>query len=50
VAAPVVSWATSQPKFGKWLWEKNIFCIPEENDQDTHPAPIEEEERLVAAE
>jgi membrane glycosyltransferase len=30
IASPVVSWATGIPELGRWLYDRNIFRIPEE--------------------
>ncbi len=30
VLSPLVSWVTGLPRFGRWLWERNVFRIPEE--------------------
>lgn len=30
VLSPAVSWLTSMPNAGRWLWQNNVFCIPEE--------------------
>ena len=33
--SPVTSWATAQAGFGRWLWQANVFRIPEEELTDT---------------
>ena len=30
IVAPLVSWATGLPEFGRWLYDHNVFRIPEE--------------------
>ena len=50
IAAPAVSWATSLPKFGMWLWEKNVFRIPEEGAHLPERGLTESPAQLQAAE
>jgi len=50
VFAPVISWATGLPGFGRWLWEKNIFRIPEESVTVAMPeSEAESEEAYLQA-
>jgi membrane glycosyltransferase len=30
IAAPLISWATGVPEYGLWLYDRNVFRIPEE--------------------
>jgi len=54
ILAPLVSWSTALPQFGRWLWEANVFRIPEEQEQTgteaEFPAETEPEIVLQAAE
>jgi len=32
ILAPLISWASSMPSLGRWLWQANVFRIPGESD------------------
>ncbi len=50
IAAPAVSWATSLPALGRWLWKINVFRIPEEKADPQRQVPSGLPAQLQAAE
>lgn len=47
VLAPAMSWATGLPGLGRWLWQANVFRIPEEQMRQPVEVPPDVEPEIV---